>query len=247
MPAQQRLEADRPVPPEIDLGLVFEAQLALPDRLAEIARQIVTKVERALDRAGEPMHADAGRPGVSGGGSGVLQQLRGAVAVRREHDDAEARPRLQGMAVDLKAAIEGGRDLARDHVGADLCRQIGQDQGEPVALDPGDRVAGAQLRAEARGDRLQQPAAAILAQRVAVLQPIQVDPDQRQQAVGPAALRQRLGQAVVQQQAVGQTGRQVVAGEVRHGSLPRICLATWRGGAAGMAMRMVPWLSLMPG
>jgi hypothetical protein len=86
-----------------------------------------------------------------------------------------------------------------------------------------------------------------LAKGVAVLEPLQIDPDQPQQTVAPAALRERLGQAVVKQQTVGQTGRQIVAGEVRHVSLPRICLATRRGDAAGMAMRMVAAFSLMPG
>jgi hypothetical protein len=84
---------------------------------------------------------------------------------------------------------------------------------------------------------------AILAGHVAGLGSRQIDPDQTQQTVAPAALRQRLRQAVVEQQGVGQTSRRVVAGEVRHRSLPRM---TWGGEAAGMARSILSSCFLMP-
>ena len=94
-------------------------------------------------------------------------------------------------------------------------RDPGQEQDELVAAQAGDGVAVAHARLQALGDLLQQPVAQAVAQGVVDdLEAIEVEEQDGQPRRAAVRLGHRDGEAVVEQQPVGQAGEGVVVGEL---------------------------------
>ena len=115
----------------------------------------------------------------------------------------------------MERIADGLDDLLRDErrvFGAD---QMREQQRELVAAEAGHGVAVADARLHARRDGLQQLIADVVAERVVDdFEAIEVEEEDRQPAVIALRVRQRDGQAVLEQQAVRQAGQRVVIREV---------------------------------
>ena len=112
---------------------------------------------------------------------------------------------------DLERLLHGAHDAPRDRPGALDVGGRGQQDRELVAAEPGDRVALADAFLQALGELHQQQVADVVAERVVdLLEAVEVEQQQRQRLAGARRGAQRLGQAVLEQQAVGQPGQRVV-------------------------------------
>ena len=90
-----------------------------------------------------------------------------------------------------------------------------QDDGELVAAHARHGIAGAHRGGEAPRHFAQQGVAGLVAELVVDrLEAIEVEETDRQQAVAPLCLRQRLFEAVGEQDAIGQAGQAVEIGEL---------------------------------
>ena len=80
--------------------------------------------------------------------------------------DADARPHVDGVAVDDERRLERLLDLPDDGRGAGQVGALARQDPELVAAEARDRVAVAQAADEALGDELQQHVAVLVAERV---------------------------------------------------------------------------------
>ena len=230
LPAQQRLEALDPLAVQGELGLVVQEQL-------------VVAVQRAPQVAehGEPRRGGDVLLGLEDHGAGlellgrvhrdvgVAQQLLGVGAVPRGQHDADAGLDVEDDAVDVEGLVQGLAEPLGDGLRlADAVHERQQD-GELVAAEARDGVAVAQDRLQPRGDLAEQLVAVGVAEGVVdLLEAVQVDEQQGDLAVGPAAAARPCVEPVAQQHPVGQAGERVVRGLVPvavGGGLQRLGLA----------------------
>ena len=145
---------------------------------------------------------------------GVLDQGIGVVAVVREQRDADAGACGQLVAVHLRRRPQHVQQLLRDPRRGLGTGRAQEQHHELVAAQPCDRVALAQLLDEPVGDTLDDLVPGDQPQRIVdQLEPVEIDQHHRQQLAGATRPLDRLGQAVVEQQAVGQPGQRIVVGE----------------------------------
>ena len=86
-----------------------------------------------------------------------------------------------------------------------------EEQGELVAAEPGQRVALADRHAEAPCDLLEQPVTAVVPERVVhLLEPVEVDEQDREVLSGARRARELLIEAVPEERAVCEPGQAVV-------------------------------------
>ena len=122
----------------------------------------------------------------------------------------------------------------RQHGAVDVGRR--QDQRELVAAEPGHRVGLAQRAAQARSHELQQTIAGMVADRVVdVLEPIEIQDEQRERVAVAVCGEHGLLQAIVEQRAIRQIGEGVVIGEMREALLRELPLTAdaWSPAAPG--------------
>ena len=166
LPAGERLHADDPARAQLGLRLVGEHQLAALDRVAQLggerepARAVV--VLAGLERR---VAARGGLRGVHGD-VGALDQRLDVMAVLGMARDADRAADLQRGGVDGERLAQAGEQALGDLVGGLGADRVVQEDPELVAAEPRDGVAGAQRRAQPRGDLLQQPVALVVAERV---------------------------------------------------------------------------------
>ncbi|OIQ87331.1 hypothetical protein GALL_308210 [mine drainage metagenome] len=150
---------------------------------------------------------------------GLAQQRVGVVGVERVQRDASAhadaqRPRRDRVEALVDRVVHPGQQRV-EFVGRAALLEVGDDDDEFVAAQPGQEIDFAHQRAQPCGKFAQQP----VADRVAVavvdrLEVVEVEHAQRDHGVEPRGTRQLLVQAPGQRVAVGQLGQVVVVGAV---------------------------------
>ena len=142
LPAQQRLDPGDAAGGEVDLRLVEEPELAALDPLAQVVLE-----RQPLERArvhGRRAELETVAPQLLGavhGDVGAGQQRLGVAAVGRVEADADAGRDVEAMAVQVHRPRDGGQDLVGHPGGLGAAADVGQQQVELVAADPGHGVA----------------------------------------------------------------------------------------------------------
>ena len=221
LPADQRLEADDPVRPEVDDRLVVDAQLVA----LECPPEVVLEVEplAATGRSSTGRTARTARPDRPWPGPWRSRPRARARRASTRPGSPRAMPiealMNQSRPLERERGPELGRDDLRDPPRLVLVRDVVEDDPELVAAEPGDGVAGSQARREPLADRDQQAVADGVADAlVDDLEAVEVEHDHGDgSGVVRADARERVGDAVRQQLAVRQPGRRVVEGA----ALPR--------------------------
>ena len=109
---------------------------------------------------------------------------------------------------------ELGEELLRHRRGLVRLGDVLQQHAELVAADARDEVVAAHAGAQARGHRLQQAVADLVAEGVVhLLEVVHVEEQERRGLVVPPGVRHGLARAVGEHGAVGQAGERVVVGE----------------------------------
>ena len=203
--------ATLPRPPMI--GWKWRSSAATVAKLgAQADLDLVAALDVGVHRLGEDAEAvAAGRLGAVHGDVGLAQQLGGlGDLLGGEHRaDADSDPRLavaddEGLADDVDDPLAQAADVGLA-LGADL------DDGEFVAADAGDGVGLAQQRAQPLADFLDELVAGIVAERVVdLLEAVEIEHQQGDLLARAAIAGQRLGEAVLEQGAVGEAGQLVV-------------------------------------
>ena len=117
----------------------------------------------------------------------------------------------------VEGLLQALDDGAGHHLGALHAGQVFQHDDELVAAQAGHGVVLAQVQAQALGRGLQQFVAGLVAVLVVDgLEAVEVQEHDGADAFGAVRALQRVRQARVQQQAVGQVGQRVVVGQVLH-------------------------------
>src|SRR5204862_5758696 len=147
---------------EIDLGLVVDANLASPERQAQLVLESQRLDELVSELVAEDLDA-AAAPLLGGvhGDVGAADELVGRAAVTRMHGDSGAGPEREQVAAELDR-LGDARQEARGDVDRLLLAGAVQQDGELVASDPGDGVSRAQRVLEPAGDRDQELVAGIV-------------------------------------------------------------------------------------
>ena len=160
-------------------------------------------------------------------GVGVAEQLLGAFLAGRQRDaDAGAHERLR--ATDDERLGDGLEEPFGDldrAVARSRGREVVAEDREFVAAEARHRVAGPQHRLQPARDRHQELVTGVVTDAVVhVLEPIEVDEQDRDLAVHPLAPRDRQAQAVEEQQPVRQPRQGIVHRLVREPFLERLAL-----------------------
>ncbi len=120
-------------------------------------------------------------------------------------------------------------DLVRDARDRLAVAHIVQEDDELVAALPADRVRFAHAAFEAFDDFLEQGVADRVAERIVDrLEAVEVEEHQRHATLHAVRMRLRLGDAVAEQQAIGQAGQRVVVRQILDALLCLLALADVR-------------------
>ena len=215
-PAEQRLGADDGTVGDANDRLVVQSQQAVLQRAAQRALQRVllqaplreVGVEELVGIAAEllrAVHRDVG----------VLQELLGIVGVVGIDADADRRRHVDVVLLDAERLRDRVEQLLRDAAQHRRIVEILDDDHELVAAEARQQVGLAQRGRELARDALQELVADPVAERVVdVLEPVEVDEQHADATAAALRLRNRLRQALVQQQAIGQSGQRVARGHV---------------------------------
>ena len=180
LPAHQRLDAPHGAGPDLGLGLVVQHQLAGLQRAVQITdeRQPIAAVAVALRQVdlvtgAHPLrlvHRDVG----------ALEQPERGARVMRVDRDADAGVDVDPDAADLEGLLQRRAQPQPCRARRRLVARH-QDDRELVAPEPGERVVLAQQRAQAGADLAQHLIARMVAEGVVeLLEPVEVDEQQRQ-------------------------------------------------------------------
>ena len=103
------------------------------------------------------------------------------------------------------------RSFARNRERAFGASDLGQEDGELVAAEAGDGVAGAQRRLQPRAELLEQQIATLVAERVVdLLEAVEIEQHHGDAAAFAAGCEKRLLHPVGEEQAVREPGERVV-------------------------------------
>ena len=212
----QRQSASKPVispVPDAQDRLVEHLHAARLDRAPQVGLEVEPRDDVAVHLRVEHRVARlAVRLGAVHGDVGVADQLLrvGVGPAERDPD----RPGDHQLAVgDRERLGERGQHPLRDDRRLARVGHVLQQDGELVAADPRDGVAGAQRGVEPARDRLEQPVAGLVAERVVdELEAVEVEEQHGGAAVAVAAARaaQRLLEPVEEQRPVREPGERVV-------------------------------------
>ena len=145
LPAHQRFEARHLAFAQIDDRLVVQHQLAALDRLLQLGAQRIGcrgRVDRP--RRIDGVHAAAHGFGAVERHVGAGEKLLGRLAVMRRQGDADAGFSVQAMAEHVVRAADVLQDAAGEVVGEILAIDADLQDGELIAAEAADHVAGAQ-------------------------------------------------------------------------------------------------------
>ena len=209
-PAHEGLDAGDLAGSQVDLGLVVQHELVVADGPPQLAheREVVRVVGVAL--GGVDGVARALVLGHVHGHIRALEQGLGRRAVLGVVGHAHARLGGERHALQLERLLQGVVQALGDLPGTGDVRAR-QEDGELVAAHPGDRVPGAQRRAQPRADLLEQEVAVGVAHGVVdLLEPVEVDDQHRQRLLLPLGAEQRLLEPVVEEDPVRQARERIV-------------------------------------
>ncbi len=204
LPAHERLEARVAAEVEVDDRLVVQDQFLVLDRALELLAAVEAGDGVGVQVGGEDRAAVRAR-GLGGVHRevGVAQQVVAGVGAR----DPDARAQVQALALEHHRRREHAEQAGDERLG--LIGPGGED-GELVAAEAGDGVAGAQCVAQAVAGDLQQAVARGVAERV--VDPLEVveveEGDDRVLAGG-----ERLGDALLEQRPVREPRQRILEGE----------------------------------
>ena len=185
--------------------------------------------KRAVSRRGGRSSGGLFRPGLDGGaeqgvavpaflraihgGIGAAEEGVGGRSVRGIQADADAGADRAFPAAENEGLRQGIEKPLRDRRGVFCAGDLREQHGEFVAAEPGGGIAVAQAGEQASRHALQHPVAGRVAQAVVDrLEVIQVQHHDGGHALFAAGQRQRLGEPVAEEFAVGQVGQRVVGG-----------------------------------
>ena len=187
-------------------GLVVQLQRVVGERVAQrrlervLAQAVLGQVgiEELVRVAAEVLravHRDVG----------VLQELFRIVGVVGIHRDADRRRHVDVVLLDLERLRDRVEQLLRDAAEHRRIVEILDDHHELVAAQAREQIGLAQRAGQRRGHPLQELVADAMAERVVdVLEAVEVDEQHADAMAAALGLRDRLRQALVQQQPVGQ-------------------------------------------
>ena len=153
--------------------------------------------------------------GAVGGDVGVLQQIREVRTVVRVQADSDARGQVAGLALEHERPAQGMEDFLghADHVAG--LAEVLDERDEFVAAETGDGVAFPQAHSQARRSLLQQPVAERVAERIVdELEAIEIEEQQGHRLAVALRVVERVGEALVEHVAVGQSRQSVVRCDV---------------------------------
>ncbi len=219
-PAQQRLDATDLAALQRQLRLVFQVQLVAREGLAQLALQLQAPVDRRLHLRGEEVQRVApAELGAVHRGVGLLQRIGGQLGTERMQGNADAGADRQFMAVHQTGFHQALEQLLADFGGvlSGHLRLFGErlkEHHEFVAAQPRQGVLGAQAGRQACGDFAQQGVADRVAEAVVDrLEVVEVDEQQRAEALLALLAVHRVLQPVEQQAPVRQAGQLVAVGQ----------------------------------
>ena len=210
-PARQRLGADQGAGLQIHDRLIGHRDPVILDRRSEVLP--------------DPNAIDEGRPHrgfeeVVSGQAAILGHVhrevgvpdQGVRAVRRPaHRDPDARLGHDRVAVDLDRHRQIGQDPLDDGDHGLGCRRVHEQDGELVAAVARDGIRDPDRARETLGDHAQELVAPVVAERIVdLLEPVEIQEQDRVLLAGPRARQERMGDAVAEQRPVRQGGQSVV-------------------------------------
>ena len=217
LPADQRFEPGDLLAGGADDRLVMDRQLAALDRLAKIVLEQLALGRLAVHRRFvEAVLAAAGGLGRVEREVGIADQRVGAGPARVADGDADRGADRHLVAFDHV----GPRDLLDQRPGerfqqADV-DAAGKHRLELVAAETPDLAVIAHHRLQPLGDLAQQRVADRVAERVVdVLEPIEIDHEQRAALLAMGRVAQRFVERLAHHRAVRQSGQRVEPGEAR--------------------------------
>ena len=215
-PTDQRLDRDHRAVVKPDLRLVVDDQLAAFQRLAQLGLEDQA-LEGARVHVGRVELVTAARMllGPIERGIRIADQGLGVIAVVGIDGDAETGTKVQLLVIDLERRQEGVEDLLGDLGGVLGAVDAGQQEQEIIGAEPCHGIAPTHGADQTLADRAQDLIAAREPERIVdQLEAVEVEDHDREQLLAAPRPLDRLGQTVIEQQAVGQAGQRIVVGEV---------------------------------
>jgi hypothetical protein len=198
------------------MGLVVQQELpALDDGLLEAGLE-----REAVGMGGLDVRRVAGEAvaalvlGAVHGDVGVLEQGLQILPVGRIDGDPDARREGQLPPVDLHRLLDEAQQLGSDVADEGRILEVIDQHHELVPAQPRDQIGGAHAARQSLANPLQHLVAGVVAEGVVdVLEPVEVDEDDRQMAVVPLGPHHGPPEVVGEEVAVGQCGEFVVVGQ----------------------------------
>ena len=216
IPAQQGLQPHQATRLQIELRLVFEAELIVDQGIAQRrVEEHVFEGRCGQLRSVELVGISAVLFGAVHRGIGVTQQRLGIVAIGGIQTDSHARGDAHLAALDVKRRLKRLHQLLGRQRRILGTVQILEHYNEFVTADARDSVVRADGANESPGQLLEQCIAGGMTKAVVdVLEVIQVDEHQREQGAAPMRMADALAEARMKQQSVGQIGQGIVVRQV---------------------------------
>jgi hypothetical protein len=216
IPLEERFDGLDPVVSQPNLRLVRELELPPVDRGLQLVLEPAMRQDLFLDARREELECIRPlRLRVAQGAFRVRQQCLGIAAFVREDRDADAGRDRDLSPADVERLLEGGPDLARNHLDLARAFDILEQHGKPFTPQAREKIALATVLSQPLHDRAQQLVAGIATERfVHGIESIEVEQQQRQ---GPAAAQRasrRVIELVPQVLLVRYAGQPVEAREV---------------------------------
>src|SRR6266581_5434361 len=217
LPPDQRLHARDPAGIDLDLGFVVKdefvsLQSALqPGLLGDRGGQVIVHFPRI-----EQIVVLALFLGAVGGDVGVLQEIREVRTIVRIQADSDARAQVAGLAFEHERPAQGVEDfLGHLHHVARL-GEVLDERDEFVAAETSDGVAFPHAHSQTPRSLLEQPVAERVAEGIVdELEAIEIEEQHGHRLAVTLRVVERVGEAVVEHVAVGQSRQGVVRRDVQ--------------------------------
>ena len=225
-PANQGLDPEEAARAEVDDRLILDEELLVGERPADVRLEPHALVQHILHlRLKGDMAVLARRLGVVHGDVRLAEQRLGA-RVRNGQRDADARRHPQLGAIELKWQLERVDQRVGQMLHLGGRRDPLYQNRKLVATEPRHRVRGARGLHDALRDRLQQPVACVMAERIVdVLEVVEVEEHDRDRAVAALGEGHRVLHPIAEQVAIGEQRQGIVERELPQLLLERLALA----------------------
>ena len=216
LPAHERFEAGELAGLHVELGLVVQDELA---RVGEGGAQLgdQRQAERAVVVEHPVVHRQPQMRLLRDvhGDIRVLQQGLEIGAVLRRDGDADAGLDVEAGSLEHERSGEFGPDAPAQRLRVHRIGNVRQQDDELVTAEPGDAVALAHDGGQPRADLLQQQVAMVMAESVVdLLEPVEVEEQQRHPPAGTVRPLDGGQRAAAQELAIRQPRERIVVGEV---------------------------------